>query len=117
MKIIKVECLVIDNLYPYVVIQTDEGITGFGECFRRAPFVTKAAIETLYEDILIGMDPLEISIIWDKLFNASSVTGPYGSLLTAVSGIDTALWDIKLKEKKSSLSEEFGGKQKNFIDL
>ena len=41
MKIIKVECLVIDNLYPYVVIQTDEGITGFGECFRRAPFVTK----------------------------------------------------------------------------
>ena len=117
MKIIKVECLIIDNLYPYVVIQTDEGITGFGECFRRAPFITKTAIETLYEDILIGMDPLEISIIWDKLFNASSVAGPYGSLLTAVSGIDTALWDIKLKEKKSSLSEEFGGKQKNFIDL
>ena len=46
MKIIKAECLVIDNLYPYVVIQTDEGITGFGECFRRAPLVTKASIET-----------------------------------------------------------------------
>ena len=117
MKIIDVECLIVDKLYPYVVIQTDEGITGFGECFRRAPFVTKAAIETVYKDILIGIDPLEISNIWHKLFNASSVAGPYGSLLTAVSGIDTALWDIKLKEKKSSLSEEFGGKKKNFVDL
>tara|TARA_B100000242_G_scaffold250669_1_gene192235 strand:- start:214 stop:1290 length:1077 start_codon:yes stop_codon:yes gene_type:complete len=117
MKIIDVECLIVDKLYPYVVIQTDEGITGFGECFRRAPFVTKAAIETVYKDILIGIDPLEISNIWHKLFNASSVAGPYGSLLTAVSGIDTALWDIKLKEKKSSLSEEFGGKKKNFVNL
>ena len=117
MKIIKVECLIVDKLYPYVVIETDEGIRGFGECFRRAPFITKAAIETVYKDILINLDPLEISSIWGKLFNASSVTGPYGSLLTAVSGIDTALWDIKLKEKKSSLSEEFGGKKKNFVDL
>ena len=117
MKIIDVECLIVDKLYPYVVIQTDEGITGFGECFRRAPFITKAAIETVYKDILIGIDTLEISNIWHKLFNASSVAGPYGSLLTAVSGIDTALWDIKLKEKKSSLSEEFGGKKKNFVDL
>ena len=117
MKIINVECLIIDKSFPYVLIETDEGISGIGECFRRAPLITKATIDYLYKDILIGLNPEEISYIWNILFNASSVTGPYGSLLTALSGIDTALWDIKLKKDNLSLSEAFGGKKKKFIDL
>ncbi len=117
MKITNVECLIIDEIYPYVIIETDEGLVGIGESFRRAPFITKAAIETIYKDILIGLNPFEISIIWDKLFNVSSVTGPYGSLLTAVSGIDSALWDIKLKYNNLPLSDQFGGKKKRFVDI
>ena len=117
MKITNVECLIIDKSFPYVLIETDEGISGIGECFRRAPLITKATIDYLYKDILIGLNPEEISYIWNILFNASSVTGPYGSLLTALSGIDTALWDIKLKKDNLSLSEAFGGKKKKFIDL
>ena len=117
MKIINVECLIIDKSFPYVLIETDEGISGIGECFRRAPLITKATIDYLYKDILIGLNPEEISYIWNILFNASSVTGPYGSLLTALSGIDTALWDIKLKKDNLSLSEAFGGKKKKFINL
>ena len=109
MKITNVECLIIDKNFPYVIVETDEGITGVGECFRRAPFITKSAVDYIYRDILIGLDPEKISDIWNKLFNASSVTGPYGSLLTSVSGIDTALWDIKLKKSNQSLSEAFGG--------
>jgi len=117
MKITNVECFIIDETYPYVIIETDEGLTGIGECFRRAPFITKSAVETIYKDILIGLNPFEISIIWSKLFNVSSVTGPYGSLLTAVSGIDTALWDIKLKYNELPLSDQFGGKKKKLIDI
>ena len=117
MKIINVECLIIDKSFPYVLIETDEGISGIGECFRRAPLITKATIDYLYKDILIGLNPEEISYIWNILFNASSVTGPYGSLLTALSGVDTALWDIKLKKDNLSLSDAFGGKKKKFIDL
>lgn len=117
MKITNVECFIVDETYPYVIIETDEGLTGIGECFRRAPFITKSAVETIYKDILIGLNPFEISIIWSKLFNVSSVTGPYGSLLTAVSGIDTALWDIKLKYNELPLSDQFGGKKKKLIDI
>ena len=109
MKITNVECLIIDKNFPYVIVETDEGITGVGECFRRAPFITKSAVDFIYKDILIGLDPEKISDIWNKLFNASSVTGPYGSLLTSVSGIDTALWDIKLKKSNQSLCDSFGG--------
>ncbi len=117
MKITNVECLIIDKNFPYVLVETDEGITGVGECFRRAPLITKSAVEYIFKDILIGINPEKISDIWNKLFNASSVTGPYGSLLTAVSGIDTALWDIKLKKSNKLLSEVFGGKKKNFIEI
>ena len=117
MKITNVECLIIDKNFPYVLIETDQGVNGIGECFRRAPLITKSAVDYLFKDILIGLNPEKISEIWNRLFNASSVTGPYGSLLTAVSGIDTALWDIKLKMSKKSLSEAFGGKKKSFIDL
>ena len=52
MKITEVECLVIDGVYPYVILETDEGITGVGESFRRSPWVTKAAVETIFIEIL-----------------------------------------------------------------
>ena len=48
MKITEIECLVIDGEYPYVIIETDEGITGIGECFRRSPWVTKSAVDTIF---------------------------------------------------------------------
>ena len=54
MKITSVECLVLDDEYPYVILHTDEGFTGFGECFRRAPYVSKVAVETLFAPLLLG---------------------------------------------------------------
>ena len=51
MKITNVECLIIDKNFPYVLVETDEGITGVGECFRRAPLITKSAVEYIFKDI------------------------------------------------------------------
>ena len=113
MKIIDVECLIVDKLYPYVVIQTDEGITGFGECFRRAPFVTKAAIETVYKDILIGRS-LEISIFGINCLTHQVLLAPMEVCLLQY--LESILHlGYKAKRKKSSLSEEFGGKRKTLI--
>ena len=57
MKITNVECLIIDKNFPYVLIETDEGIIGVGECFRRAPLVTKSAIDYVYKDCLLYTSP------------------------------------------------------------
>ena len=117
MKITEVECLVIDGVYPYVILETDEGITGVGESFRRSPWVTKAAVETIFKEILLNKDPLNYQEIWELLYNAASTCGPYGSLLTAISGIDTAIWDINLKKESLPLHKKLGKKVKNHIPI
>ena len=90
MKITRVECLVLDEEYPYVILHTDEGLTGFGECFRRAPYLSKAAVETIFAPLILGKSPFDSEEIWDSIFKAGAVAGPQGSLLTAASEIGRA---------------------------
>ncbi len=115
MKITSVECLVLDAEYPYAVIHTDAGITGFGECFRRGPYVSKAAIETIFAPLLIGKDPFDTTDIWESMYRAGGVAGPPGALLTAAAGVDIALWDIKGKALDVPLYKLLGGKNRDRI--
>ena len=109
MKVTDVECLVLDGDYPFVIISTDEGITGYGECFRRSPEVSRAAIDTVFRPLVIGKDPFQTEAIFDLMLKAGSVSGPPGALLTAASGIDIALWDIKGKALNVPIYELLGG--------
>ena len=81
MKIVSVECLVLDEQYPYVVINTDEGTIGFGECFRRSPYVTKTVIETVFAPLIIGKSPFNNNEIWEEMTNSAATMGPLGTLL------------------------------------
>jgi L-alanine-DL-glutamate epimerase-like enolase superfamily enzyme len=117
MKITQVECLVLDAEYPYAIIHTDAGITGFGECFRRAPYVSKAAIDTIFAPLLIGKDPFNTEAAWDDMFRAGAVAGPPGALLTAAAGVDIALWDIKGKALDAPLYKLLGGKRRDRIPV
>ncbi len=117
MKITSVECLVLDEEYPYVVLHTDEGITGFGECFRRAPYVSKVAIETVFAPLVVGRSPFDSEEIWDNMFKAGAVAGPQGALLTAAAGIDIALWDLKGKALGTPIYNLIGGKQREKIKV
>ena len=57
MKITSIKCLVLDKQFPFVFVETDEGITGIGECFRRQPSITKIVIDDLLAPSIIGKDP------------------------------------------------------------
>jgi len=109
LKITDVECLVLDGDYPFVIVSTDEGITGYGECFRRSPEVSKAAIDTVFRPLVVRKDPFQTEAIFDLMLKAGSVSGPPGALLTAASGIDIALWDIKGKALGVPIYELLGG--------
>eukprot|EP01036_Dinobryon_divergens_P003063 gene3063-4026_t len=61
-------------------------------------------------DWLIGMNPLETEKIWAVLYNALRDQGQRGLTLTALSGIDIALWDIKGKHFGASVSTLLGGR-------
>ncbi|MCJ8237257.1 mandelate racemase/muconate lactonizing enzyme family protein [Peteryoungia algae] len=91
-----------------VEIVCDNGLTGWGECL--GPARPNAAVVAAYRNWLIGMNPLETEKIWAVLYNALRDQGQRGLTLTALSGIDIALWDIKGKHFGTSVSMLLGGR-------
>ena len=105
-----------------VIIKTDEGIEGYGEC-DTSPWVAKAFIESpgthtmdqCVKDILIGSNPLDINKLWSKIYVGSAMTGRRGAGVNAISAIDMALWDIKGKYENKPVFELLGGKKQNEV--
>lgn len=77
-----------------VEVETDEGISGFGEALARyAPQAYAALVQDQIAPRIIGADPFAVEALWQKMFRV--FTGKSGGMLIeAVAGIDIALWDI-----------------------
>ena len=89
-------------------IETDEGITGWGEGYvgARGDFVRQ-----LFGDLLIGADPLNRNALWQGMFNRvynGNNAGGFGG--SAISAVDIALWDIAGKAAGQSVSDLLGGR-------
>lgn len=129
MKIIDVQASVIGRQEPdsggsvwtFVRVYTDEGITGTGECNSGGPgfsgFATKYAILAL-KDLLIGEDPFNINMIYEKLRRHGRYGGASGApLIFALTGIDNALHDIVGKALGAPVYKLLGGKFRDQIRL
>lgn len=114
-RIREVECLIVDRAYPFVIVQTEDGLIGVGECFRRSPRVVKAAVDTVLRPLIIGKNALDIGSLWDQMLEACRWSGPVGSLLPAVAGVDIALWDILGKSLNAPIHRLLGGKRRDRI--
>lgn len=91
-----------------VEVSTDEGLTGWGECL--GPARANAAIVNEMTQLLIGSDPLETEKCWIAVYHAFRDQGQRGLTITALSGIDIALWDIKGKAWNASVATLLGGR-------
>lgn len=91
-----------------VEVVCDEGTIGWGECL--GPAKLNAAVVDAYAAALIGQDPLQTEKIWLELYNRLRDQGQRGLTVTALSGIDIALWDIKGKYFGASISMLLGGR-------
>ena len=97
MKITSVECLILDNQFPFVFIETDEGIIGLGECFRRQPEVTKTVVENILAPAIIGKDPVNTDQRFQDMVSVGNALEIGGAIWIAIAGLDIAMWDIKGK--------------------
>src|SRR3954463_5332089 len=78
-----------------VEIETDTGLTGWGECYGPAR-ITSAVVEAV-APWLIGEDPLRTDALWQMIYARLRDHGQKGVVIQGLSGIDIALWDIKGK--------------------
>jgi L-alanine-DL-glutamate epimerase-like enolase superfamily enzyme len=120
MKINKVE--VFDTFCPerpqwhpvFVRIHTTDGITGIGEAGLAYDWGHSAAAAMINEISiarLIGFDPFQTELLWDKMFREGFWGLGGGPVFySAMSAIDTALWDIKAKALGVPLYQLLGGK-------
>ena len=103
----------VDQFFPrprvrLVKITTDSGIVGWGETtLEGKPRSTVAAVEEL-SDYLIGKDPLRIEHHWQHIYRSAFFRGG-NVLMTALSGIDIALWDIAGKHYGVPTHKLLGG--------
>lgn len=96
-----------------VEVICDDGTTGWGECL--GPAGPNAAIIAALGPLLIGRDPLETEKLWAELYNSLRDQGQRGLTVTALSGIDVALWDIKGKHFGVPISTLLGGRFRSSI--
>lgn len=90
-----------------VEIVADDGTTGWGECY--GPSRINAAILTAYRPHLLGGDPLATDLHWQTLYNQFRDYGMKGVMISALSGVDIALWDLKGKILGQPVHRLMGG--------
>jgi D-galactarolactone cycloisomerase len=93
-----------------IKVETDEGITGWGEAFpHRVWRATKSLLETLIAPACIGADPTNISSLMNGLIRKTYGIGRSGPVMYALSGLDIALWDILGKVAGLPIHKLLGG--------
>ena len=102
-----------------VEVETDEGITGWGECFGpgNIALANKYIVEKVIQPLIKGDDPLNKEHIWHKVYNLLRDSGQKGMPIQALSGIDIALWDILAKKSNLPLYQLLGGKTNDKIPV
>jgi D-galactarolactone cycloisomerase len=90
-----------------VEITCEDGTVGWGECF--GPAVLNAAIVAAFRPHLVGADPLASDVLWMRLYNHFRDQGQRGLTVTALSGVDVALWDIRGKRFGAPIHVLMGG--------
>jgi galactonate dehydratase len=108
MKITRFETFFVPPRWLFLKMETDEGIVGWGEPVVEGRARTvQTAVEELSE-YLIGKDPLRIEDHWQTMYRSGFYRGG-PVFMSAIAGIDQALWDIKGKFYGAPIYELLGG--------
>jgi galactonate dehydratase len=108
MKITNIELFKVPPRWVFVKVETDEGITGWGEPIMENRADTVMASVTEWKEYLIGKDPMRIEDHYQVMTRSTFYrSGPI--LSSTISGIEQALWDIKGKYYDAPIYDLLGG--------
>lgn len=116
MKITDFQTYLVPPRWLFLKIETDEGISGWGEPVIEGKAATvQAAVKELMGQ-LIGDDPSNIESAWEKMYRSGFYRGG-PILMSAIAGIDQALWDIKGKKLNQPVHQLLGGAVRDKIKV
>ncbi len=95
-----------------VELITDDGLIGWGEAFAQGlepPEIAAAAIEHALKPLVLGCDPLDTEVLWHRMYHRTRDYGRKGSVIAAISAVDTALWDLAGKFHGLPVHKLLGG--------
>ena len=113
-KITSIQAMALEHMAGNTLIRvdTDAGVSGIGEAGATGP-IARARIETL-KPLLIGKDPLDIGVHWEKM---TSLMYNYVGHIPTASGIDIALWDLAGKLLNQPVNVLLGGRFRETIPM
>ncbi len=104
----------VNFIHPMVKLETDAGISGIGESYWGAGI--KELMLAYCRPMLIGQDPLAIEVLYTKMIAQGSGAGSIaGATVTAVSGVEIALWDLAGKILDAPVYELLGGRYRDSV--
>lgn len=96
LKITDLKLYYVPMRFLYLKVETDEGISGWGEPLVEGRAATLEAAVNEWRKELIGRDPLKVEQIWQTMYRGAFYRGG-AVMMSAISGVDQALWDIRGK--------------------
>ncbi len=116
MKISALELFTVPPRWLFLKISTDDGFEGWGEPIVEGQAGTvRGAVEDM-ADYLLGRDPRRIEDIWQTLFRARFYRGG-PVMMSAIAGVNQALWDITGKYHGAPIYELLGGKVRDRVQI
>ncbi len=95
-----------------VRVSTESGLQGWGEAFTQGlepPEIAAAAIGHALTPVVLGQDALSPVVLWHAMYNRTRDFGRKGSVMSAISAIDIALWDIAGQHYNAPIAALLGG--------
>lgn len=117
MEVVDYELYSIPPRWVFLKLKTDTGIIGWGEPALEGHSDTLcSALSELVEDYIIGADPRRLTDLWYRMYMGDHYNnGPV--LMSAIAGIDQALWDIKGRDLDKPVYELLGGPVRDKVQL
>jgi L-alanine-DL-glutamate epimerase-like enolase superfamily enzyme len=96
--------------YCLVKVRSVEGVEGIGFCYvgSAGGRIAQIAVEELLAPRLIGQESLRVEGLWQEMYQESLLQGRSGSVMRALSILDTALWDLNARTAKLPLYQYLG---------
>lgn len=95
-----------------VELVTDNGLSGFGESLMNGlepPEIARSVVHASLEALLLDQDPFDIGVLYERMYNRTKDYGLKGAVVSAISAVDIALWDIVGKACQKPIHKLLGG--------